>query len=188
MSPFALVSLRRASALAVTFFLFSVAGLKNSSNRTLVAATPTARLRLARAGLPLSFETNLGQTDPRVKFVSRGRGYTLFLTKDEAVLGMQKSEVRGQKSGARSHFATALDSLDNRSPRIWKFGFGNPQPGASENGTKPDRVGYLRCSLPGGAGNGGVRRWRRRRGSASNQLRHSPRHIHPHANGRVHVL
>jgi len=105
MSPFALVSLRRALALAVTFFLFSVAGLKNSSNRTLVAATPTARLRPARAGLPLSFEPNMGQADPRVKFVSRGREYTLFLTKDEAVLRMQKSEVRSQKSGARIQFA-----------------------------------------------------------------------------------
>jgi hypothetical protein len=98
MSPFALFSLRRASALAVTFFLFSVAGLKNSSNRILVAATPSARFRLARAGLPLSFEPNLGQADQRVKFISRGRGYTLLLTKDEAVLAMQKAEGRSQKS------------------------------------------------------------------------------------------
>lgn len=30
--------------------------------------------------LPLSFELNQGQTDGRVKFLTRGRGYSLFLT------------------------------------------------------------------------------------------------------------
>jgi len=36
--------------------------------------------------LPLRFERNDGQTDVRVKFISRGEGYTLFLTPSEAVL------------------------------------------------------------------------------------------------------
>src|SRR5579863_2091963 len=30
--------------------------------------------------LPLSFEANQGQTDSEVRFLSRGKGYTLFLT------------------------------------------------------------------------------------------------------------
>src|SRR5215470_5525960 len=30
--------------------------------------------------LPLSFEANEGQTDSRVRFISRGRDYALFLT------------------------------------------------------------------------------------------------------------
>src|SRR5438270_786317 len=30
--------------------------------------------------LPMSFEPNAGQTDARVQFLSRGAGYTLFLT------------------------------------------------------------------------------------------------------------
>jgi hypothetical protein len=38
--------------------------------------------------LPLSFETNQGQTDMRVKFLSHGPGYDLFLTGDEAVLNV----------------------------------------------------------------------------------------------------
>lgn len=41
--------------------------------------------------LPLGFEANTGQTDVRVKFLSRGRGYTLFLTGDEAVLALPKT-------------------------------------------------------------------------------------------------
>jgi len=40
--------------------------------------------------LPLSFEANQGQTDQRVKFLSHGSGYSLFLTGDEAVLALKK--------------------------------------------------------------------------------------------------
>jgi hypothetical protein len=40
------------------------------------------------AKLPLSFEANQGQTDPRVKFLSRGAGYTVFLSPDETVLSL----------------------------------------------------------------------------------------------------
>jgi len=44
--------------------------------------------------LPLSFEANQGQTDGRVKFLSRTGAYSLFLTTDEAVLafGGKKAE------------------------------------------------------------------------------------------------
>lgn len=41
------------------------------------------------ARLPLSFELNQGQTDPRAKFLARGKGYTLFLASDEAVLALR---------------------------------------------------------------------------------------------------
>jgi hypothetical protein len=36
--------------------------------------------------IPLSFEENIGQTDSRVKFISRGSGYSLFLTSQDAVM------------------------------------------------------------------------------------------------------
>src|SRR5450759_4579325 len=42
--------------------------------------------------LPLTFEANQGQTDPRVKFLSRGPGYTLFLTSTDAVIRLRKKE------------------------------------------------------------------------------------------------
>ena len=44
------------------------------------------RLVTTYGKLPLSFEANQGQTDQTVKFLSRGRGYALFLTGNEAVL------------------------------------------------------------------------------------------------------
>jgi hypothetical protein len=53
--------------------------------------------------LPLSFEVNEGQSDPGVKFLSRGSGYTLFLTGSEAVLALQKlSAVSSQRSAFRN--------------------------------------------------------------------------------------
>jgi len=50
--------------------------------------------------LSLSFEANQGQTDRRVKFLSRGSGYSLFLTGNEAVLALKKPGARSPKSVA----------------------------------------------------------------------------------------
>ena len=62
--------------------------------------------------LPLSFEINQGQTDSTVKFLSRGSGYSLFLTGDEAVLALKKSGVRSQKSGGPAFGPTQQGSGD----------------------------------------------------------------------------
>jgi len=51
--------------------------------------------------LPLTFEPNQGQDDPRVRFSSRGQGYSLFLTDSAAVLSLSKSEAQNQRSGGR---------------------------------------------------------------------------------------
>src|SRR5215813_1326933 len=40
------------------------------------------------ARLPLSFESNVGQVDAKVKFLSHGPGYELFLTREGAVLSL----------------------------------------------------------------------------------------------------
>jgi hypothetical protein len=55
-------------------------------------ASALAKPQVVRAHgqLPLSFEANQGQTDQRVKFLSHGSGYSLFLTGDEAVLALKK--------------------------------------------------------------------------------------------------
>lgn len=39
--------------------------------------------------LPVSFEENRGQTDPRVRYLAHGRGYALFLTPSSAVLSLE---------------------------------------------------------------------------------------------------
>jgi hypothetical protein len=51
-----------------------------------------AKGRVTYASQPLYFEANQGQVDKQVKFVSRGSGYILFLTSDEAVLVLNKPD------------------------------------------------------------------------------------------------
>src|SRR5947209_1468711 len=62
-----------------------------------VGVTPTrpdpatqAHLSAAYGQLPLSFEANRGQVDARVNFLSRGDGYSLFLTPTRAVMELQQ--------------------------------------------------------------------------------------------------
>lgn len=91
-----------AAALAATVYPIVSGGLstplaaappETTAKRASLAAPDLAtRSKLARSygRLPLSFEANRGQTDPRVKFLSRGRGYQIFLTPDETVLSLKK--------------------------------------------------------------------------------------------------
>ena len=54
---------------------------------------PSTRSDGVPSGLPLSFEPNRGQTDPRVRFLSRGGGYRLLLTRSEAILAVRESSA-----------------------------------------------------------------------------------------------
>ncbi len=61
--------------------------------------------------LPLAFEANRGQTDGQVKFLSRGSGYTMFLTQGEAVLSLRKpSAVSNQLSAFRNSLEASRQS------------------------------------------------------------------------------
>jgi hypothetical protein len=53
-------------------------------------ATTKPRLNELYSQLPLSFEANVGQTHPQVDFISRGSGYTLFLTSSAALLALAR--------------------------------------------------------------------------------------------------
>ncbi len=55
--------------------------------------------------LPLGFEANRGQTDERVKFLSRTGGYTLFLTGDEAVIAWRgkKTDTKAKVAATATH-------------------------------------------------------------------------------------
>lgn len=64
------------------------------------SADPEAQRRIldSYGKLPLSFEANQGQTDGRVKFLSRTSGYSLFLTGDEAVLALSGKKADAPKA------------------------------------------------------------------------------------------
>jgi hypothetical protein len=72
-------------------------------------ATTVDRPGLERAKwgqLPLRFEANLGQADPRVRFLSRGPGYTLFVTGEETVLSLaHRSASSSGTPAVRMRFA-----------------------------------------------------------------------------------
>ncbi len=103
-----------------------------------LAAPASARVNPDYGKLPLGFEANLGQTDEQVKFLSRGPGYTIFLTPSEAVLSLRKTEgekvtqqvVRMTAVGVNPAAAmTALDELPGKSnyfiggdPTLWRTG------------------------------------------------------------------
>src|SRR5207253_1149779 len=73
--------------------------------------------------LALSFEANVGQTDPRVRFLARGRGYTLFLTSGaEVVLASGKGQpqgVRMQLAGANP--APEVQGLEQQAAKSYYF-------------------------------------------------------------------
>src|SRR5437773_510939 len=87
----------------------TIAGPKLTKPASSAEATQ-ARLAESYGKIPLSFEANQGQTDPRVKFLSRGSGYTLFLTSDEAVLAL-----RSQKPDAALSKAKGVGSQKDKS-------------------------------------------------------------------------
>ena len=70
-------------AVMIVVFIFATSGRAP-------AASPDSRLQWQEeyGQLPISFEANLGQTNSQVKYLSHGRGYTLFLTPTEAVMSL----------------------------------------------------------------------------------------------------
>src|SRR6185369_4164249 len=65
-------------------------------------AATKARLNELYGQLPLSFEANVGQSHPRVDFISRGSGYSLFLTPGEAVLALPATELHMKFVGSEA--------------------------------------------------------------------------------------
>ncbi len=70
------------------------------------------QVRTAMASAPMNFEVNRGQTDKRVKFLSRGAGYTLFLTADSAVMAFPHTSA----AAARPHIPPAPYALPRATP------------------------------------------------------------------------
>src|SRR5688572_22704771 len=100
-------SVRRHHFLAILFMAFAgitgwitVETLLNTSNESRVTdsrpdtsgsftkpdKTTRARINETYGKLPLSFEVNKGQVDSRVDFLSRGNGYSLYLSPTEVLL------------------------------------------------------------------------------------------------------
>ena len=89
--------------------------------------TPAAQVRETYGRIPLSFESNRGQTDSSVNFLARGAGYTLFLKPSEAVFTLRIADFglpNEDRAAAPSSKTDAISSTVNpqsaiRNPQ-WK--------------------------------------------------------------------
>jgi hypothetical protein len=89
-----------------------------------------AALNSSYGRLPLTFEPNVGQADPRARYVARGAGYALFLTRQAAVLSL----AAGSRAKAGTERAANLSI---------RFVGSNPRPTVSGRGALPGRINYM---------------------------------------------
>ncbi len=82
--------LREMLALSVLMMLATLLSLPGSQPKWQAKRQGNPKIQESYGKLPLRFEQNQGQTDSNVKFLARGKGYTLFLTPTEAVFSLQK--------------------------------------------------------------------------------------------------
>ena len=80
-------------------FSFMLAAMASSAQQTSGRLPSNAAIPLGKGSdtnygkLPLVFEANQGQADPQVRFLSRGSGYTAFLTSGSMVLSLRPTKV-----------------------------------------------------------------------------------------------
>ncbi|HEU4892653.1 MAG TPA: SBBP repeat-containing protein [Vicinamibacterales bacterium] len=119
-----------AFVLAIVVAMTAVDAQDRASGAPEIGPALRSQVRELRAALPLSFEANRGQTDPRVQFVARAPGYDLFLTAGGAILSPANaiSPVTMTLVGARhAPSAYGVGELTGRSnyfiggdPRQWR--------------------------------------------------------------------
>ena len=111
------------------------------------AVTPdlaaNAHVRERYGNLPLSFEANHGQSDSKVKFLSRGSGYSLFLTSNEAVLVLSQSEADENRKA--SCVAPASVRTKHRKSAVVRMTLvqANPQSQAAGHDALPGKSNYF---------------------------------------------
>jgi hypothetical protein len=102
---------------------------------------------IAYGKLPLHFEANQGQTESAVKFLARGKGYSVFLRPAEVMLNVRKSSVaegRRQADKAAAPLATKTAAV-----RIRLMG-SQPAPEIVGERPLPGRSHYLLGNDPSG--------------------------------------
>jgi MYXO-CTERM domain-containing protein len=98
-----------------------------------VPAAARARVNARRGMLPLRFEANAGQWDPRVRFATHRGGATLFITDDGMTFGLRDGgPVTMKLVGARPAAARGEHDLSTKSnfflgndPSAWRTGVSN---------------------------------------------------------------
>jgi len=108
-----------------------------------------ARAVAAYGKLPLGFEANEGQTDSRVRFLSRGSGYLLYLTPGEAVLALESE--RPQQSARTSKLPQGgVESVQPKPASVLRMQLvgGNSQAGMVGTDVLPGKSNYFLSNDP----------------------------------------
>jgi hypothetical protein len=100
----------------------------------------------AYGALPLSFEPNLGQTDERALFLSRGKHETLFLTRDGATLMLQGSDRHGVPT--RDSYSRWFSDLPPEAALGFSFVDANAHPRVTGVQPLPGVSNYLKGNDP----------------------------------------
>src|SRR5688572_23727565 len=84
--------------LTLSVILLSITSIQPAveANETKSASTYTSASKVSKNGLkntPLLFEQNQGQVRREAKFISRGDGYSLYLTDKEAVFSLKTTDA-----------------------------------------------------------------------------------------------
>ena len=100
--------------------------------------------------LPLSFEPNRGQTDRRVKFLSRSGDYILFLTADEAVMTFGARDERGRAEDEERAKGKSSERVRSRAVLRMKLEGANTSAAVEGLDQLPGRSNYFGGSDPNG--------------------------------------
>jgi uncharacterized protein (TIGR03437 family) len=132
--------------LAISLLWLSAAGSLPAS-----AAEPGAPSLDAMYGnLPLSFEANMGQADPSVGFVARGRGYGILVTRAQAVLVLRRpiAAADGKRRAAiRSKFGAGAAEVERTTVRVRVVG-SNADAGLRGAQLLPGKANYFHGKDP----------------------------------------
>jgi Beta-propeller repeat len=143
-----------ALAVLVTIGVAGVTGLRMhrgnaSAKRTIqspvLTAETSARVRASLEASPLAFEANQGQTDPQVKYMARGSGYTVFLTANDTVFALHSSSQASATRPSQNRGGTTQSvAQKNRTAAIhMHLVGGNPQSRITAGSQLPGRSNYF---------------------------------------------
>lgn len=130
---------------------------KAADSRTTAEQERVDRAAKAYGKLPMYFEANHGQSDPKVKFLSRGHGYALFLTNAETVLALKKplagaddssviSRVLSMRSGGKQKIVNG--KVIKETVLKMNLGGSNPSPKIAGLEKLPGKSHYLSGNNP----------------------------------------
>jgi hypothetical protein len=99
------------SRLSVLLLIGALGSFSSFAQQSSAPTTLQPKVNSTYGHLPLTFQANKGQTDPRVQYMSQGDGYSVFLTSQGMVLSLRSSaSTADSKASAATSNASGTSS------------------------------------------------------------------------------